>query len=439
MKIAELFVALGFQVQGSQQLKQTSVDLQKAHGVAVGLLATVAALNAAFYAMIASGTKAAVVMGKFAVTTGLSSVELQRWQKEAATFNVNGDEIRDTLEGINKAQADIKLGQGNVAPFQFFGLSVNQSAFDVLKKFAEVSRNMDAGIARTMASQLGISDNVFQFLRQSNLDLERFNKNLFVTEAEQAKLVRLNRTWQDLVNALGSVKNKFAATFAEPLTRAAEILTVVVDKMGKFVDWLQQATPAATTVRWVLFGLVAALGAALIVLTALTAALSVLIAGFKLAAIGILPFLAALAPVLIVVGLIVGAFAALILLIDDFEGAIAGKESLFDWNDGLLLTIKNVNRLADGIGRILEVGDKVGKALWFLDPRELASFAGGKYGESLARPSTGSAGSRSITQENNINVNIDGASNPAATGREVGKSVKQAVIDTSGQLAPIMY
>lgn len=441
MKIAELFVSLGFDVKGDSKIVTVEQNLGKAQGKALMLLAGVTALNAAFYAMMASATGAAVALGKFAVSTNLSSVELQEWQHEASKFNVTGDEVTATLSAINQAQAEIKLGQGNIAPFQFFGLSVNQSAFDVMKKFAEVSKGMDPGIARTMASQMGITDNMFQFLQQANLDLERFNKNLLLTGEEQARLVKLNRVWQDIVFSLGALKNRFADTFAEPLTKAANMLKDLIDKMAEFVDWLHSGSTGADVMKWVLLAIVAALGAAFVALTAVVTVMGVLIVVVKALSLAALPLLAALAPIVITIGLIVGALTVLVLLIDDFWGAIDGKDSLFDWNDGLIFTIKNVELLAAAMTRLMETSDKIRATAKLL-------FSGGFNGSELkniwsgedaARPSRPSGAGGSVSQTNTVNVAVDGAGDPVAVGREVGKTVKQAIIEASGQFSPVVY
>lgn len=441
MKIAELFVALGFDIKGDQKLVTVEQTLGKAQGRALALLAGVTALNAAFYAMMYSATAAAVALGKFAVSTDLSSTELQKWQHEAATFNVSGDEVTATLEAINRAQADVKLGQGNIAPFQFFGLSVNQSAFDVMKKFAEVSKGMDPAIARTMASQLGITENMFQFLRQSNLDLERFNKNLVLTGVEQQKLIKLNRVWQDIVFSLGALKNRFAETFAEPLTKVANGLKIVVDLMAEFVDWLGRGSLGATVVRWVLLAIVAALGAAFVALSALVAVLGTLLLAVKALAIGALPLLAALAPLVVTIGLIIGALTILILLIDDFWGAIEGKDSLFDWNDGLLFTIKNVERLAAAMTWMMETTEHVRDTMksLFFNGIQGTNFKQIWSGEDAARPSRPAGTGANTNQAVTVNVQVDGAKDPVSVGLEAGKSVKQAVIEAYGQFSPAVY
>jgi hypothetical protein len=303
---------------------------------------------------------------------------------------------------------------------------------------------MDPAIARTMASQLGITENMFQFLRQANLDLERFNKNLLLTGAEQQKLIKLNRVWQDIVFSLGALKNRFVETFAEPLTKVANGLKYVIDLMAEFVDWLGRGSTGATVVRWVLLAIVAALGAAFVALTALVSVLGTLLLAVKALAIGALPLLAALAPVVATIGLIIGALTILILLIDDFWGAIDGKESLFDWNDGLLITIKNVERLAAAITWVIDVSSKLGQTAksFFksgMSGNNLGELAMIWRGDEAARPSKPAGAGSSTKQENNINIQVDGARDPAAVGQEVGKSVKQAIIEASGQFAPAIY
>lgn len=431
MKIADLFVALGFKTEGAETLPEVERKLVKAEMSAVKLLAGVTALNGAFLYMMKTATDASVALQKFFLISGLSTQELQKWQMAAKLGNVEGNELAATILTIQKAQADLKLGQGNIAPWQFFGLSIRQTPFQVLKQLHDQFQTMDPAIARTMASQLGISENLFQWLRRDNLELETLNANLRLTEEQQKSLNTLNRVWQELVISVLSLKNRLAETFAGPMAMFLRVLQTIVNYLGQFVDWLNRGTVAATGVRWALVAVVALFLAAGAALTVFVTVLGAVIAAMKLLTVVSLPILAAIAPIVIVLGIMAAALTTLIVLIDDFWTQCKGGKSAFDWNDNLILTVKNVERLA----ALMQ---------WFIDRKDILKTIGewttpqgiaGKAAEFFSRDAAkGSGKPADVHQTNHVDVHIDGATDPKTTGREAGRSIKQAILEAAYQM-----
>lgn len=434
MKIAELFVALGFQTQGAQQLPVVERGLAKAEGSAVKLLAGVTALNVGFALMMKTAVAASVGLQKFFFATDLSTQEMQRWVAAAKLGNVEGAELIATVSALQKAQADIKLGQGNIAPWQFFGLSINQTPFDVMRKLHEKFLKMDPAIARTMAAQMGISENLFQWLRRTDLALESVNNRLLLTEKQQAALNNLNVAWQRLSVSVVALRNHLAVTFAGTVTVAANAFRMIVDWLGKFVDWLNSGTTASTAVKWVLLAVASAVALLTVALTALVAVLGTLGALLKLAALAAMPVVAALAPIVIVVGLMIAGVAALVLLWNDFLTAVEGGKTAFKWMDA---SVKSFKALANAIGWVIDNAQTLKTtAGWLFNPAGMALDL--QLKAFRASPAMqGRPGA--ITQENNVNVHVHGADDPKSTGREVASSVKQAVSEASYQMPLLQY
>lgn len=435
MKIAELFVALGFKMEGGEKLEKVEKGLVKAELTAVKLLAGVSALNAGFVYMMSTAATAAVSLQKFALSTGLSTDELQRWQMAARLGNVQGEEITQTIEAIQKAQADLKLGQGNIAPWQFFGVSINQTPFEVLKTLHRQFQTMDPAIARTMAAQLGITENLFQWLRRDNLELEQFNQNLRLTAENQKRLQGINRAWQEISVTLIALKDRFAALFARPLEIALKAFKSVLDVVVRFVDWLNRGSLAANIIRGALVILVAGLLALGAALTVIVTGLGLAIGAMKLLTLAALPILVELAPIALVLGIMAAALVTLVTLIQDFWVACRGGKSAFDWNDNLLLSVKNVERLARAIEWVNSVVDKGGG--WKNVFRLMNPLTGGAEWLSeklLPAPDAGRAPS-SVEQNNHTEIHIDGAGDPQAVGRETAKSLKDSIAEVSYRLA----
>lgn len=427
MKIADFFVALGFDVKGDQQLTQIDQRLKKAEIGALGLLAGVTALNVAFYAMINSAAGAAVSLNKFYLSTSQSTDELQRWQYAGRLANVQADEMTEAFKAIQMAQTKLKLTGEGAAPFQFFGLSVNQSVPDLLKKLHDVIQTGDTGAARMMAGQLGISENVFQFLKQSNLGLNEYNAKLTLNTE---KLLALNRAWQAVVASIEMVKNRFAETFAGPLTVVIKALKLATDALANFVVWLGKSTPLATALRWALFGVVVVMGLLFLALTAVVTVLGAAIVAMKVLTIAAVPVLAALAPIVIVLGLMGAALAGVIILFQDFWTQIEGGKSAFDWNDNLLFTVKNVERLAAALQWAVDNWKKFSAITALFNPGVGLSMLTGEK-----QITNGIKGlPQNFQQTNDIDIHVNGARDPSATGHAVGKSLNRSLSDAARQV-----
>ena len=80
--------------------------------VGVRVAVAVNAINYAFLAMVNRATDAAVVMKNFALATGLSADELQRWRAAADPQDVDAKELDQTISSLQKQMAEIQRQYG---------------------------------------------------------------------------------------------------------------------------------------------------------------------------------------------------------------------------------------------------------------------------------------------------------------------------------------
>ncbi len=126
------------------------------------------------------------------------------------------------------------------------------------------------------------------------------------------------------------------------------------------------------------------------------------------------------------------------LLIQDFWVACRGGKTAFDWNDGLLLTVKNVNELTRGIEAFIGAWDiavekiKAGRDMFTHAVSFLGAITAGD--PRLLLPRNQAGGTSSFLQNNSITNHISGANNPEAVGREVGRSTSRHITDAFGQM-----
>ena len=166
-----------------------------------------------------------------------------------------------------------------------------------------------------------------------------------------------------------------------------------------------------------------ALGAALAAFAGLLTLTTAAMAALSLAT---MPITVALASIAALVAVVVAAFVGLILILQDFTTAATGGKSVFDWSDGLLLTIKNVERLATAIEKLIALkgllsatADRTNFGLGaqlLLNPFEFV----GRLGLAAMRNAS------TVTQTNNVKVMVDGAQSPEQTAKAVATEVEQA-------------
>lgn len=427
MKIAELFAVLGFKMDGVEKLDAVKKGMTQVAGETVKGAVAVNALNVAFFAMIDTSIKAGQALQNFALSTGLSTQELQLWQHIAAVDGIEANELTAAVKALQQARAGFDLGTPqNVGVWQLLGVSPLQDPFKVITALRArlAAGQINPGVARNLLGQVGL-EGLLPLLRANNAEFEKWSQNFILTQRQTAALARLNSAWQNLRTSIVSVKTQFAASFAPALTAVAKGLAWLAEKIAIVVQWLNSASPVAIAVRWALIAIVAVLAALGVALVAVAAA-----AGLAAAAIGLLeaiaapviPVIAALSAIILVAA---GAIAGLILLVDDLWEAFTGGKSV-----------------------IAELGDKVFGPFfqWIFDKWDMVIAKGkaaiaflknplGVFGTEATRaPVPG--GSSSVRQENNIDIKIDGAQDPRRTGREVASSVKEFVAQAAYQ-APV--
>lgn len=250
MKIADLFVDLD--IKGNVKVKDAlmGVDTGLQHtaelsmAAKAGILGAVLGLEEISRAAVGS----AVDLKNFAGATGLSTGELQKWMYLAKMNDVAGEELASTIKGLQNAQAAMSLGKGVPEGALWFGLDPKNNPVEMFDEIAKKLRAIGSdqkqiGIARSMASTLGISDNMFAMLRAGNLSLAGFRKELVLTAADQKKLLAVDREWNQFWFDIKSASEKMVAQdLAEPIVGAVHIMDDAVQEFGDLVKKVKSLT-----------------------------------------------------------------------------------------------------------------------------------------------------------------------------------------------------
>lgn len=144
---------------------------------ATGIIA-LAGLQYKMVQLFGEAMNAAVGFDMFTKQTGLSWQELQKWQIVAQQAHVSAESVTASVTALQKQMAQIKLGQGNFAPFQMLGIGVNGNAFDTLKQIREKIRGMDRATAGNIIEQMGLTPDMLNVLELSNVEFDRLSKTM---------------------------------------------------------------------------------------------------------------------------------------------------------------------------------------------------------------------------------------------------------------------
>ena len=182
---------------------------------------------------------------KFKLATGLSTQELQQWQYAAAKAGVNGAEVANSLKSIQTAQAQIALGQGNIAPWALLGINPNQDPNKALWEIHErikESGGMAPGMARLLTSQLGISEEMFQFLRRDNLELDELNRKLRLSDTAVKSFDKFNQASGQLSANFSALGINIARLFTPFVKFFTEVLSQTINDLATILGYIDDFT-----------------------------------------------------------------------------------------------------------------------------------------------------------------------------------------------------
>lgn len=435
MTIGELLIKLGFKVEGREKVEEAEKSMKRGAVGAGVLAASLNGANLAFLAIMNLARASAVELNKFANATDLSTEELQRWQLQGVKNNVTAEEVAATFKALQEQTGEIKLGRGNIAPFQLLGINPNQTPAAILAQSAARFRELPADVGRSIASQLGISETMFQFLRKANLNLAELHRNFVMTANDQSQIIKANRSWQELLFTIARLRDRFAVAFAPALEAVIKLLQRGIGVLAEFVNWLNAGSKTASVVRVVLVALAAASILAGIALGGVAAALglaTLAMTAFDVAASPVLPILAAISGAIIMATVFLAAF---VLLIDDFVTALEGGKSALPWANafkGWKVTIDAVSASLTKLIELVKTFKAVQEGVGLV-----SMFSGARLAANTAELFMGRKEPASVITHNDVKIQVDGSKDPKSTGEEVHQQFERRISDAHYQTPAI--
>lgn len=449
MKLGELFFELGFKDFGSDVYKkfQDSVNgvAKSTAGMAqgfskgfkaltpmkqsigqftIGLRNTALAATGVTTAMLYMGKRAAdaaMDLDRMSTLTGLSTGTLQGYGAALAQTGGSVNDLAAAVQHLQSQSIDIALGKGgDLGVYAFLGLDPHEDPLKLLDKLALKLKTMPTALGVKMARDLGLSDQMIYFLKNKE-QLFTVKKGTGVSDAEIRKLKGFHFLFTSVWEQAKRTMQKFAVAIMPlltPILRSFERITYVANigmsKFGKFFESMGKYMP------WLV-----ALGGAL---------------------------MAAFAPMTMV-------FTGLYLILDDIAAYLRGEDSIFGrimkWADGVGEKIKNLTAYFWRLMQVVTFGGHGKYAMYFaqkikeaelgrsLTPDEMKNLKEESSDLIKDSPMGGQMDSKfyeaiqkgwkfintpvnklgaGVTNQQNINIKIDGADSP--------KKVAEAVVDT---------
>lgn len=229
MKLGELFIALGFDVD-DQKLKSFNDSIKSGWMGMLKLSAIAAGSVYAINKFVAGGVEAATALRNFNTETGHSIEGLQKWQIAATLTNasISADQVTASFKAMAGAISDVTMGKGNAGAFAMLGIS-DVRGMDVSDVMEELRQNFDKNVAQWGYSQtinlmkdVGFDAGMLQALKLSNDEFNKLAENKMLSPEAQEKLVALGDSISKFKLEFKLFKDQLSADWSPALIAALE-------------------------------------------------------------------------------------------------------------------------------------------------------------------------------------------------------------------------
>ena len=228
--IGDLFINLGVRAD-TQTINKVDNGLKNLRRNA---LLVAGAFTGAIYGLdrfINSTVQSVVALKNLNAQTGLSIDQLQRYQQAGQLSNLalSADQVAQSIANVQKNINEIKIGQGNIAPFQLLGIDVaGQDAFGVIEQLRESIKGVDVGVATNLISQLGLTPDFINILQLSRKEFDALAQNSFLSGRQRNDIEKVGVSMKSVGLRFKALKDQIVAKISPELNQLIQ----------KFFKWL---------------------------------------------------------------------------------------------------------------------------------------------------------------------------------------------------------
>jgi hypothetical protein len=413
----------------------------------------IVATAAAMIKLTMNAAEASEHLFKFSINTGMDTDALQKWQQQAGAAGVQAEEVAGSFKEMQRKAMEIQLGQADAGAFQLAGVSWTSDAETMMNQIEAMLKTRPAAMGTKLAADMGLSEDMISFLRMRS-EMEPASTGLILSKEEIADLKDFNLKFTGSMNAFKMALTKLGAMLA-PITKPLILLFSRFMKMtADLTQWF------AGLGRWknIILGIGAAIATGIAAfffpVTSTVLMITAIIAGVALAIEDIYTFMEG-----------GESFTGDMLTGKLYDSIVAGFTSAKEWlkeNWSILVAwmgdeLKNIlSVIWDGIqllgqglvsmfSSLLE-GTTIGKLLdkvggFLTGAAEKTGGAVGAVSEffspsyQLTPPgAVGALAGNSGGVSQSINIQVDGAKNPAAVGEEIATRLRRETTNAVYQM-----
>ena len=288
--------------------------------------------------MVDVALRGAMALERFTLATGIQPRVLQQAQGAGVRVGIGPDEMAQFVTSMQSAAVQMRMTGAGAPQWGLLSQMLGVPLFpgeDPRRLIADLHRGLmrlrgdQIPFAREIAAQAGISENVFQGLRNPEFATAGFMRMYDVTQRNLGNMNKLNAEWETLKFGVSATGQAFTSQFTPLLTGAVTVLTSLVGLLARFVGWLDRGSVGATIMKLALGAVAVAIGAAAIALTGFAAAMAYAAIAAGALSLGLAPVLGTVLAIAAAVGLAVGGLTALGLIHKDLEvGERGGKSAI---------------------------------------------------------------------------------------------------------------
>lgn len=249
MKVGDLFIALGFQVD-DKKLKDFNDNIKSGTQALGAMSATAAGAVYAVNRFTASSVDSSVKLNNLTVQTGTAADEVQRFYNVAGRKNtlVTLDETVDMFTKLSDTIAQAKLGEGPIGAAGMLGLD-NIGSMTPLQVLMQLRKNYEANkaawdkdngrVVQQKMSELGVPTSMFQAITASQEEFNKLWDNPILNGDARDKLLQLAEATKEVNFQWELFKGNLSANFSPQIIEFLTNVNAVLKETADLTDKAQ--------------------------------------------------------------------------------------------------------------------------------------------------------------------------------------------------------